>query len=116
MSFPRPIFRRFWLRRSVAAALLLLQAAVAISPIAEPPAQRPMGAHMEGQGARHIGLHNETTCLTCAVRAMHAAPAEPGRLADSNQRVAGVEPAHAALPAVGGAFRTNRSRAPPALA
>lgn len=103
------------MRRVAATFVLLLQAAVVVSAVVEPPAQRPLVAHMEQPGARHVGLHNEATCLVCAVRAMQAAPAASDDLTTRASRAAGVEPAAGVQVEDSRAVLTNRSRAPPSL-
>lgn len=115
MRLPNAPKRRSLLRRVAATAVLLLQTAVVLSAVVEPPAQAPLVTHMEQPGARHVGLHNEDTCLMCAVRAMQATPAAPADLAATSARAGGVEPGAAVRVEDSRAIPTNRSRAPPSL-
>ena len=61
------------LRVAVALALLALQGAVALSPLAESVHTDRPQVHVEQRGATHPFAHNEATCALCAVRSMHAA-------------------------------------------
>jgi hypothetical protein len=62
-------------RRLTALALIALQGAIALSPLWERSSEGRLAAHTEQDGARHVGLHNEETCIVCAVRTLHAAAA-----------------------------------------
>ena len=63
-----------WQRRSAALLVLVLQAALALSPLTE-HADRRTVTHAEQRGTRHAPTHNETTCTVCAVRALQATAA-----------------------------------------
>jgi hypothetical protein len=102
-------------RRFVGGALFALQAVIAGSWVAEPVGPVRLDTHTEDYGTRHLGLHNESTCLACAVRAMHIVAAPAPDAVDVSPDVRRAEPAAAESgrerPTVG----TNRSRAPPAV-
>ena len=65
---------RALIRRVALCALFALQGSLALSPLLEPRNTRAPAAHMERSGARHLNVHNESTCMICAARALHAAP------------------------------------------
>ncbi|HVZ47258.1 MAG TPA: hypothetical protein VG916_00615 [Gemmatimonadaceae bacterium] len=102
-------------RRVVGGALFALQAIIAGSWVAEPVGPVRLDTHTEDYGARHLGLHNESTCLACAVRAMHVVPAPTPDAVAVVPDVRRAEPtaadARRERPVVG----TNRSRAPPTV-
>jgi len=100
-------------RRLTALALIALQGGIAASPLWEPASEGRLAAHTEQDGAQHKGLHNEATCVVCAVRTLHASAADkPVSLmaAQPLRLVATVAP-H--VMASRERVRTNLSRAPP---
>ena len=102
-------------RRTAAAALVALQAVIAVSPVLEQRDEVRPYAHVEAQGSRHLAAHDEETCTVCTVRTLLGdVPAEPaalittattGRVAFSYEAVVGST----------GLALDNHSRAPPAL-
>ena len=112
-----PLVRRSlsWRRRLAALVLLVTQVGVATSLVFEAQAETRLSAHAEQDGARHAGLHNESTCVVCAVRSMHAATPQHAAPATVGQVLA----RPAALTLVTAPQRdgpgSNPSRAPPPL-
>src|SRR5471032_1032143 len=68
---PSATRRPRWGRRLLALALFAVQGGIAVSPLWEPHDQG-MRVHAEQDGSRHTGLHNEATCVVCAIRSLHA--------------------------------------------
>jgi hypothetical protein len=65
-----------WHRQLALALLFALQGAITLAPLLESTERERMGAHAERQGAQHKYQHDETTCAVCAVRLLHASPAQ----------------------------------------
>jgi len=63
------------LLRLTSLAVLFLQGAMALSPLAEPRDEARLSAHAEQDGTRHVNLHNEATCVLCSARAQTSMPA-----------------------------------------
>ena len=63
-------------RRLLAVGLLALHGGIVTSPLWETHTIKRVGVHAEQHGARHVGMHDEATCAVCAVRSLHAAPAD----------------------------------------
>ena len=102
------------LLRCASLAVLAMQWAVALSPLAEPHSEGRMSAHAEQDGTRHVNLHNEATCVLCSARAQSSMPAAlADTLASTRPRVVAARVTHAALSRDDAP--TNRSRAPPRL-
>lgn len=100
-------------RRSAAAALIALQAVIAVSPVLERRDAVPRDAQVETQGSRHLFAHDESSCAVCAVRTLEAdvPPQAAAPIAVATNSL--VDPTDAAdvrllEPAPG-----NHSRAPP---
>jgi hypothetical protein len=111
----RPRRARKLMRHLILCAVLALQGSVAASPIFESRETGTPAAHMERKGERHLNVHNESICMLCAVRAMHAAPAlpsEPVLLEAEHSRYPAAVP-HA-VPARE-EYGSHPSRAPPRL-
>jgi hypothetical protein len=68
--------RRRSARRVLGALALALQALVLSSAIWEPQPAARLGVHVEQPGTRHVGMHDEASCTVCAVRSLHAPPAD----------------------------------------
>jgi hypothetical protein len=103
-----------WTRRFALGALLALQGAIALAPLAEPSERGRMGAHAEQQGAQHQYQHDESTCAVCSVRSLHCAPVHtcPPIVGERQHSIAALE-----VP-VAPAFRADPTalpRAPPTL-
>ena len=103
-----------WCRRLAVAALLALQGAIALAPLAEPSEKGRLGAHAEQRGAQHQYQHDETTCAVCAVRSLHCSPAQacPPIILEHEQMAASLDAPLAP------AFRVDPTalpRAPPQL-
>ena len=109
---PRPRMRaRF--RHLAALAMIALQGAGALSPLAQTVHPERLHPHAESRGATHPGGHDEATCALCSAQSLHhAVPAHRcGVTAGPGQQcaitiVAFVVPAPDTGP-------TNHSRAPP---
>lgn len=100
-------------RRSVAAALLALQALVACSFVLERQSPVQATVHAHDQETQHAFAHDESNCGLCAVRAQFAAvPPAPAVLptARLTSRLAWSDRAAAPMRAFAPA---NPSRAPP---
>jgi hypothetical protein len=65
-----------WHRKLVLAVLFALQGAITFAPLLEVSERGRLGAHAEERGAQHKYQHDEATCAVCAVRSLHAAPAQ----------------------------------------
>ena len=65
-----------WPRKLVLAVLFALQGAITFAPLLEVSERGRLGAHAEERGAQHKYQHDEATCAVCAVRSLHAAPAQ----------------------------------------
>lgn len=63
-------------RRVLGALVLALQVVFIASAMWEPRPSVRLGTHVEQPGTRHAGMHDEASCTVCAVRTMHAPPAE----------------------------------------
>jgi hypothetical protein len=115
MTDPYRALRRSLLRgrRLTALALVALQGAIALSPMWESHREVRLDTHAEQDGTRDVGLHNEATCIVCAVRTLHAAASAgtfdfvtaPRMLVVASVTLRAVPSRHPA--------RTNLSRAPP---
>lgn len=105
--------RRF-ARRLTGGALFALQALIAVSWVAEPVGPVRLDTHAEDYGTRHLGLHNESTCLACAVRAMHAVPASSPDIVEPAPIVRRAEPGTRERGPAPRPSGTRHSRAPPA--
>ena len=102
-------------RRTAAAALIALQAVIAVSPVLERRDEVRRDTHVEAQGGRHLFAHDESTCAVCAVRtASGAAPAESPALV-ATATGGKVEIAYATVVLPSGATPDNHPRAPPVL-
>ena len=103
-----------WCRRLALAALLALQGAIALAPLAEPSDKGRLGAHAEQQGAQHQYQHDDSTCAVCAVRSLHCSPAQscPPIVDEHQQSVVALETPVAPALRVG---PTALPRAPPQL-
>lgn len=112
MRLPRPT-RRF-ARLLTGGVLLALQTAIAGSWVVEPVNPVRPDHHAEDYGARHLDLHNESNCLACAARAMHAAPATLQGVALAAPIERRTDPTAQTVPHARLTTGTNRSRAPPA--
>ena len=103
-------------RRSAAAALLALQAVIAVSPMIERRDEVRRDTHVEAQGSRHLFAHDEGTCTLCAARTLLGdLPADPAPLLALTTR-GRVDIAYAAVVHPAGVAPDNQSRAPPVLA
>ena len=100
--------------RIVAIAVLVLQVAVAASALWEPGAEMRLDTHAERNGARHVDLHNEATCLLCSARAQTSLPSLPEPTLDSPRQAAAASPLSYDAPSVAD-HAPRRSRAPPSL-
>ena len=111
----RPRHARALIRRVALCALFALQGSLALSPLLEPRDTRAPAAHMERTGERHLNVHNESTCMLCAARALHAAPSLPAAPAMLGARLS-LYPSQStgAVPALDD-FGSHPSRAPPRL-
>ncbi len=111
----RPRHARALIRRVTLCALFALQGSLALSPLLEPRDTRAPAAHMERTGERHLNVHNESTCMLCAARALHAAPSLPAAPAMVGARLS-LYPSQStgAVPALDD-FGSHPSRAPPRL-
>lgn len=100
-------------RRSAAAALIALQAVIAVSPVLERRHEVRRGAHVETQGSRHLFAHDETTCTVCAARTLvGSVPPEAAALClggTSNR----VDVTYSEVVNSVGLASDNHSRAPP---
>ena|ERR1017187_10600632 len=115
MADPYRALRRSLLRgrRLTALALLALQGGIALSPFWEKSSEGRLAAHTEQDGTRHVGLHNEDTCIVCATRTMHAAStARTIEIVFAPRMLIVASVAPRAIPPHEPA-RTNLSRAPP---
>ena len=73
----RPVRLLSLMRQFTLLAMLVVQAGFVASPLLEPhPSNRPV-THADRPGTRHAATHNESTCIVCSVRAMHASIAIP---------------------------------------
>ena len=106
---------RALIRRLALCVLFALQGSVALSPLLESRDTRAPAAHMERKGERHVNVHNESTCMLCAARALHAAPSLPTAPVMRGTRL-NVNPSQspAAVPTFDD-FGSHPSRAPPRL-
>ncbi len=114
--FVRLRFRRTrptWLARRVALfALFALELAVAFGPILEPH-REATETHIEQTGTTHHHLvHNEDTCVFCALRTLGQLPAHGG-VAIPSAAPARINRAAAFAPTASGDRLANSSRAPP---
>jgi len=102
-------------RRTAVAALIALQAVIAVSPVLERRDEVRRDTHVEAQGNRHLFGHDESTCGVCAVRiASGAAPEESPALVATATR-GKVEIAYATVVLPSGTTADNPPRAPPVL-
>ena len=116
MPYSRAVLRRWRhrARQALSLTLLALQGGIVVSPLWESHGQKEMRPkpHVEQSGARHIDMHDETTCLMCSVRSLVSLPAAPApaivvrRQSPNAWRNAEVPDSRDDGP-------TNRSRAPP---
>ena len=60
-------------------ALLALQGGIVTSPLWESHGQKEVHPrpHVEHSGARHVDMHDESTCTVCSVRSLVSMPAAP---------------------------------------
>lgn len=102
-------------RRTAAAALIALQAVIAVSPVIERRDEVRRDTHVEAQGDRHPFAHDESTCATCAARTLVAgAPPQAAALfAGTTSRL--VDIAYATVALFTGLAPDNHPRAPPVL-
>ena len=103
-----------WQRRSAALLVLVLQAALALSPLTE-HADRRTVTHAEQRGTRHAPTHNETTCTVCAVRALQATATARQDVATLHEVRAHVATVYRAVFATRDPPASNGPRAPPPL-
>ncbi len=102
-------------RRSAAAALIALQAVIAVSPMLELRDEVRRDTHVEAQGNPHLFGHDEATCTVCAVRTLVGdVLAEPAALF-ANGASDRVDIAYAPVVHPAGVSPGNHSRAPPVL-
>ena len=82
-----------WRRQLALGVLLVLQAAITLSPLLETNEAGRMRSHVEEQGAQHKYQHDDSTCAVCAVRSLHSAPAEncPAIECDRQQSIAALD-------------------------
>jgi hypothetical protein len=100
-------------RRLTALALVALQGAIALSPMWESHGEVRLDTHAEQDGTRDVGLHNEATCIVCAVRTLHAAAApRTFDFVTAPRMLVVASFAARAVPSADPA-RTHHSRAPP---
>lgn len=102
------------LLRSASLAVLALQGAMALSPLAEPHRDGRVAAHAEQDGTRHANAHNEATCGLCSARAQASLPA-PVAVAPVSVRPRVIATRVTESARSRDDVRTNRSRAPPSL-
>ena len=105
---------RLWARRTVCLALLALQGGIVTSPLWETGNQKEAHPrpHVEQSGARHMDMHDETTCLVCSVRSLASLPVAPAP-AVVVDRQSPTAWRHAQIPDSRDDGPFNRSRAPP---
>lgn len=102
-------------RRAAAAALLALQAVIALSPMLEQRETVRRDTHVEALGSHHLISHDDATCTVCAARTlMGTAPATPVAAFPAVAR-GQVDIAFAAVTPALGISPDNHSRAPPTL-
>ncbi len=109
--FRRP---RSWVRRATCLALLALQGGIVTSPLWETRNQKEVRPkpHVEQSGARHLDMHDETTCLVCSVRSLASLPMAPApSIVVARQSPTAWQTAE--VPHARDDGSTNRSRAPP---
>jgi hypothetical protein len=82
-----------WHRKLALGVMLVLQGAIALSPLLEVTERARMGAHAEERGAQHKYQHDEATCALCGVRSLHAAPSQrcPAIECERQQSVAALD-------------------------
>jgi hypothetical protein len=105
---------RHWARRAVCLALLALQGGILTSPLWETHTQKEVHPrpHVEQSGARHVDMHDETTCRVCSVRSLASLPVAP-QPAIVVARHSSTSWRNAEIPASRDDGPTSRSRAPP---
>ena len=115
MTIASPLLRRVqaWPRRLAALVLLAMQAGVAASALVEFRSESRLSAHAEQDGTRHSGLHNEATCVLCAVRSLQAAAPLQTAHASAVGAHIGVTAGPTATAPRPESLRANLSRAPP---
>jgi hypothetical protein len=92
---------------------MALQGGIALSPLWEARSEVRLDTHAEQDGTRDVGLHNEATCIVCAVRTLHAAAsARTFDFVTAPRMLVVASFAARAIPSRDPA-RTNLSRAPP---
>jgi hypothetical protein len=116
---PRVLLRSFRLKavvRHVALlAMLVLQAGFVASPLFVHHAAKAEKAHIDKPGSRHVNEHNESTCVVCSVRALHAVVAKADAPLTSSLDAKSAPLDEVPPLALRGALASNPSRAPPSL-
>ena len=102
-------------RRSAAAALIALQAVIAVAPMLERRGEVRRATHVAAQGRRHLFGHDEGTCTLCAARTLvRDVPANPaGFVAVTAPGT--IDVAYAVVVPAADAAPDSHSRAPPVL-
>jgi len=102
-------------RRTVAAALLALQAVIALSPMLERRHEVRLEAHVEALGSRHLFAHDEATCIVCAARTLASDVPAASAVRDAAATGGRIDIAYAVVAYRVRLARDNHSRAPPTL-
>jgi hypothetical protein len=106
--------RRNGLRAALLRILLLVQAVVVLTPLAEGRAGAGVVAHVEAQENGHHYQHAEANCAYCVVRTIHAAAVAVPTPARAHVAHGGLVIARAVGHASAESGPPHHSRAPPA--
>jgi hypothetical protein len=103
------------IRQCSLVAMLLVQATIVASPLFEPHTTGAPVTHVDETGTRHVDMHNEATCVVCAVRAMHVVPSAPVEAVTTALPVGSTPSTEVPRLSLHAALALYPSRAPPRL-
>jgi hypothetical protein len=94
--------------------MLVLQVAVGVAPVLDHDGRVPK-SHVEQKGGSHPRVHNERTCVVCAVRALQAPAIASDTPPVPHDPRARIETAFTDVSPARAPPASNSSRAPPLL-